>query len=77
MIDEREVKVKFGNAIKKVRSQRQLSQEELAEKSGLHRTYISEVERGDRNLSLVNIVKLCDALECRPSKLFELIEWEP
>ena len=48
----------YGNAIKKRRSELGWSQEELAEVAQLHRTYIADIERGKRNLSLENIVKL-------------------
>ncbi|WP_084760721.1 helix-turn-helix domain-containing protein [Cohnella panacarvi] len=75
-INENEIKTDFGNAIRKVRTQKDYSQERLAEISGLHRTYISEVERGDRNISLVNIIKLCKALDISLSQLSKIIEEE-
>jgi len=55
-----------------VRSRRQelgLSQEELAHRSRLHRTYISDIERGTRNVALVNIVRLAEALDVNPGDL--------
>jgi transcriptional regulator with XRE-family HTH domain len=61
--------VRFGKALKKVRSLRGLSQEKLAEMAGLHRTYVSTVERGQRNISILNIEKLAVALEVPMSKL--------
>lgn len=48
-----------------------LSQEELAARAGLHRTYVSSVERGERNLSLANIHRLADALGVPPSSLLD------
>lgn len=47
-----------------------MSQEELADKAGLHRTYIGGVEQGRRNLSLLNIMKIARALEVEPEELF-------
>lgn len=61
---------KFGLNVKKIRLSYDLSQEELAEKSGLHRTYISALERGKRSISLGNIEKLAIALEIEAYKLF-------
>jgi CheY-like chemotaxis protein/predicted XRE-type DNA-binding protein len=60
----------FGASIKHWRSQRGYSQELLAEKAGLHRTYVSDVERGSRNLSLESITRLAGALEVSVSALF-------
>jgi transcriptional regulator with XRE-family HTH domain len=56
-------------AVKNRRQEIALSQEELSRRSGLHRTYISDVERGSRNLSLKNLQRLAEALETRPSDL--------
>jgi len=56
------IQVKFGQKVKAIRKENGLSQEELATKSGLHRTYISDIERGDRNVSLKNVEKLAKAL---------------
>src|SRR5262245_7444012 len=52
----------FANSVKRWRNHRGLTQEELAERADLHRTYISDVERGARNLSLESIDKLAKAL---------------
>jgi len=59
----------FGEAVRRERRRRGLSQEALAAESGLHRTYISSVERGDRNISLVNIHRIAKALAVEPSDL--------
>ena len=52
----------FGLNVKKYRKSINMSQEELAEKSNLHRTYISAIERGKRSIALDNIEKIADAL---------------
>lgn len=65
-----DLKLVFGSAIKSKRSELGLSQEELAERAGLHRTYISDVERGARNPSLESIEKLAGALELSVAGLF-------
>lgn len=53
----------FGLKIKKIRQRRKISQEELSFESGLHRTYISDIERGNRNVSIKNIEKIAKALK--------------
>jgi transcriptional regulator with XRE-family HTH domain len=60
----------FSCNVKKHRLALGLSQEQFAEKCGLHRTYISSVERFQRNISLENIQKIADALEIDVYKLF-------
>jgi transcriptional regulator with XRE-family HTH domain len=64
------VKSRFGLAIKQRRQAIGISQEVLAERAGLHRTYIGDIERGARNLSLENIEKLAKALQISISDLF-------
>ena len=61
---------KFGAVIKAKRGVLGVSQEELADRAGLHRTYIGGVEQGRRNLSLLNILKIAGALEVKPEELF-------
>ena len=61
----------FGNAIRALREERGYSQEELAERAGLHRNYVGGVERGERNVALENIVKLAGALSVRTRDLFD------
>lgn len=58
-----DVLVRFGDRLREVRLRADVSQEKLAELAGLHRTYVSSVERGLRNISLVNIDKLARALD--------------
>jgi transcriptional regulator with XRE-family HTH domain len=61
----------FGRAVRRRRDALGFSQEELADRASLHRTYIGDVERGERNISLVNIVKLAKALRVRPGALLD------
>jgi transcriptional regulator with XRE-family HTH domain len=62
-VSDEEVMRRFGARLREVRERAKVSQEKLAELAGLHRTYVSSVERGQRNISLVNIAKLASALE--------------
>ena len=61
----------FGKALRALREERGYSQEELAERAGLHRNYVGGVERGERNVALENIVKLASALSVRTRDLFD------
>lgn len=61
--------LKFGRAVRKLREEKAWSQEELAERADLHRNYVSSCERGERNISLENIIKIAHALTCRASDL--------
>ena len=61
---------KFGKNVKKYRTLLNISQEDLAELCNLHRTYISDVERGKRSISLNNIEKIAIALQIDIAKLF-------
>jgi len=69
--DETAVKQKFGNRVRDLRKKQGFSQESLALACDLDRTYIGGVERGERNISLVNITKIADALGVRPGEFFE------
>lgn len=60
----------FGTNVRKYRLKAGLSQEKFAEKCGLHRTYISDIERFQRSISLENIQKISDALGIKPYQLF-------
>lgn len=61
----------FGKHVRKLRLERGFSQEELAELADLHRNYVGSVERGERNIALLNIVALAHALRVRPAKLLD------
>ena len=60
----------FGETVRKYRMELGISQEELADKAAIDRTYVGGVERGERNLSLRNILKIARALSVTPGKLF-------
>ena len=61
----------FGAHLRELRQQRGLSQERLAELAGLHRTYLGGIERGERNVSLINLVAIANALDLSLTALFE------
>ncbi|MBD1806176.1 helix-turn-helix transcriptional regulator [Microcoleus sp. FACHB-SPT15] len=68
--DQSGINRRFGKAIRRRRRELDFSQEELAERANLHRTYISDIERGERNPSLENIEKLAKALNISIAGLF-------
>ena len=63
----------FGRRVRELRMERGLSQEGLAELANLHRNYIGGIERGERNVGLLNIVALAHALHIKPMRLIEPI----
>lgn len=67
-------RITLGARIRELRGALGLSQEELAERAGLHRTYVGAVERGERNVSLDNILALASALEISASELLRGVE---
>lgn len=68
-----DVFVRFGQRLREVRHEKGISQEKLAELAGLHRTYVSSVERGERNISLQNIEKLATALGVTMARLMPVL----
>jgi transcriptional regulator with XRE-family HTH domain len=64
----------FARNVRLLRQQAELSQEGLAERAGLHRTYVGSIERGERNVSLENIERLAKALKVPASRLMEARE---
>ena len=69
-----DIRERFGFAVKMRREELQLTQEDLAEKAGIHRTYLSDIERGSRNLSLINIERLAASLSISLAELFQSVE---
>lgn len=61
---------KLGAIIRKKRQAQNLSQESFADLCGVHRTYMGAIERGERNISLLNICRVASALDLKPSELF-------
>ena len=69
-----DIAARFGLAVRKLRLAQKISQEELAERCGLHRTYISDIELGKRNVSLENIERIATALDRSLWALFKEVE---
>lgn len=70
MNNQNSILVQFGNNVSKLRKSQNLSQEKLAQKSGLHRTHIGMIERAERNITLLNIEKLATGLGVSIDELF-------
>ena len=66
--------VQFGQRIRAARLEQKWTQERLADETGMHPTYIGDAERGERNVSLDNILKLSKALKVKPGYLLDGIE---
>ena len=64
----------FGHNVRRLRESLRISQEELAHRAGIHRTYVGGIERGERNIGVMNVVKLARALGIKPSELWRGIE---
>ena len=73
-VNEERIKKQLGKAVRAHRLQAGISQEKLAELTGLHRTYISDIECGTRNVAIINIVRVAEALATQPSDLVKGIE---
>jgi transcriptional regulator with XRE-family HTH domain len=70
----RDIRGRFGDAVRDRREALALTQEEFAHRAGIHRTYLSDIERGTRNVSLLNIGRLAEALGVGLSELFRDVE---
>lgn len=68
-----DIRIRFGRAIRRIREEQQINQEEAAERCGMHRTYYSGIERGVRNVSLVNIEKIAKGLKSSLPDLFRRV----
>jgi len=66
-----DILVQFGKKVREERQKQRLSQEQLAEKAALHRTYIGMIERAEKNITLENIHKICKALNFNLGTLFK------
>ena len=66
-----DIRLRFGKAVRNLRHQLGVSQEEFADICGLDRTYIGGIERGERNVSLVNIERIAKAFKLSMSELFK------
>lgn len=66
----------LGKVIRKLRKQKNLSQEEFAHQCGLHRTYVGAIERGEKAMTIVTVAKFAHALEISLSRLFLELEEE-
>ena len=64
-----DIRERFGARLRQVRGQNQRSQEKLAELAGVHRTFVSMVERGKRNVTIATVEKLAKGLKCRMADL--------
>ena len=68
-----DIRVRFGRAIRRIREEQEINQEEAAERCGLHRTYYSVIERGVRNVSLLNIERVAKGLKTSLPDLFSRV----
>lgn len=68
---KKNVLIRFGEKVRALRIKKGLSQEQLADKAGFHRTYIGMIERAEKNITLENIDKISKALDCKISELIE------
>lgn len=68
--DDRSLNVLFGLKLKQIRNEKRMSQEEFAWTIGVHRTYLGQIERAEKNITLKNIEKICIALGLDPRELF-------
>lgn len=70
MAKTKSIVVQFGERVRELRKEKEISQEELADRAGVHRTYIGMIERGEKNITIVNIQKIAKALGVGIKELF-------
>lgn len=70
-MDKKTILLQFGKNVQEYRRAQQISQEQLAESAGVHRTYIGMIERAEKNITLLNIAKIANALKISPSALLK------
>ncbi len=68
-MDRDQILIRFGERVQSRRKQQKMSQESLAEAAGVHRTYIGMIERGEKNITLVNMVKIATGLNINIKEL--------
>lgn len=73
--EKSDILIKFGNCVRHFRKLQNLSQEELSYKANLHRTYIGMIERGEKNITLINIEKISQALNININDLLDEIKY--
>lgn len=77
MTTDTQILITLGDRLRDARKQAKLSQEELAHRSGLHRTYISLVERGGRNISMLNLLTITGVLGVDPAEIVQGLTRKP
>ncbi len=70
MAKTKSIVILFGERVRELRKEKEISQEELADRAGVHRTYIGMIERGEKNITIVNIQKIAKALGVGIRELF-------
>lgn len=72
MDSKQNILIKFGERVREIRKKKGFSQEELADKADLHRTYIGMIERAEKNITLLNIEKIANALDVNIKELLAI-----
>ncbi|MDO9473734.1 MAG: helix-turn-helix transcriptional regulator [Caulobacter sp.] len=67
--DDEQQLVRLGNAIRLMRKSLSLSQETLADSAGIDRSHMGKIERGERNVTFLNLARIAAAMNCKPSEL--------